>query len=170
MGWYIYTNNKRYKHPPGPSAFPFIGNMFLLDPLKPHITLTSWQKKYGDVFRISHFGNDVIVVSGYEAIKTVLISDSTTYAGRPYLFREEVLNGFRPGFSLADYSESLMRTKKTVMTAMKMHGDGLAFLEAVSLEVIQGLIQELQDLEQQPFDPFPLLRKSVVNIMSTMVG
>ncbi len=166
----IQVFNRKRKCPPGPYGVPFFGNAFQIDPLRPHITLTAWNQKYGDIFQINTYGKRSIVISSYEGIRTVLITKSTDFAGRPYLFREDLLNGFRPGFSFGDYSLSLMKTKKTVMTAIKMHGDGLDKLESISLDIIQDLITDMQALEETPFDPLSVIMKSVVNIMSCMVS
>ena len=47
-----YLLQKKYKLPPGPQGFPFIGNVFHIDPNCPHGTLTEWSEKYGDIYLI----------------------------------------------------------------------------------------------------------------------
>ena len=69
----------------------------------------------------------VVVAHSYEAVKEVLITNSSDFAGRPYNFRMDYLNHFdRDNFSFGDYSERFLRLKKIALTSLKMYGDGLA--------------------------------------------
>ena len=47
-----YLQRKKYNLPPGPPGLPFFGNVFAMDPDKPHHTITKWSEEYGDVFKM----------------------------------------------------------------------------------------------------------------------
>ncbi len=59
--------------PPGPAGVPLLGNALQTsrDVSKVHLTMAKWKEEFGSVFKIRMFGNDLVVVSGRDAIHEV---------------------------------------------------------------------------------------------------
>lgn len=76
--------------PPGPFPLPIIGNAHKLAADTRHLDLMAMEKIYGHVFRLYLGSQLVIVVSGQDAIKEVLVRKSAEFAGRPRFYTAEV--------------------------------------------------------------------------------
>jgi len=72
---------KKQRGPPGPFAWPVIGNAAQMGNA-PHVYLMRMAEKYGDVFQIKLGSRAVVVLNG-AAIKEALVKQSLVFAGRP---------------------------------------------------------------------------------------
>ena len=81
---------------PGPRGFPLVGNAFQIDARRSHETLEEWSRVYGAAYRISIFGQPVIVLSSADTIREALVQRGHDFAGRPRQF-------FRAGFMSDSY-------------------------------------------------------------------
>ncbi|KAG2465636.1 ANXA1 protein, partial [Polypterus senegalus] len=103
---------------PGPWGLPVIGNILQLGTL-PHLTLAKMRKSYGNVFQIHLGTKSVVVVSGYEMIKTVLVTQGKCFANRPdFYFLSLIGNGESFTFSLK-YGESWKLLRKILGNALR---------------------------------------------------
>ncbi len=168
--WKIKRWSSDYRKPPGPRGFPLLGNALQLDPLVPHHTLDMWAKKYGDIFTLDVLGKDIYVLNGAEIIHEALITKSSDFAGRPYLFRVDYLNNFRETYVMNEFSERFVKHKKFAVSCMKMYGEHLQKLEDISLDVIGQFMVNVSNKQGEEFDPSDDVRAIVANIMSSMVS
>ena len=44
---------------PGPPGLPLVGNIFSITPEFIHVAIDDWAKKYGDIYKINFFGDEV---------------------------------------------------------------------------------------------------------------
>ncbi|XP_069619482.1 cytochrome P450 1A1-like [Ranitomeya imitator] len=88
---------RKRKLPPGPWGIPILGNMLQIEEL-PHLTFIKMKEKYGDVFLLKLGSVPVVVVSGLETVKKVLLKQGEQFAGRPNLYTFSLIND---GTSLA---------------------------------------------------------------------
>ncbi|XP_028658183.1 cytochrome P450 1A1 [Erpetoichthys calabaricus] len=103
---------------PGPWGLPMIGNILQLGTL-PHLTLAKMRKCYGNVFQIHIGTKSVVVVSGYEMIKTVLVTQGKCFANRPDFYSLSLIgNGESFTFSLK-YGESWKLLRKILGNALR---------------------------------------------------
>ena len=63
---------KTYKTLNGPKGLPYLGNMFQIDVSRLHLQIESWEKEFGDVFKIKLAGIKLIVISNPELIQKIL--------------------------------------------------------------------------------------------------
>ena len=73
---------------PGPTALPFIGNMFDLvrHNGRLHLQFDEYYKKYGDVFGVYLFGSfPTLVVSDLDMVKQVFVKDFQAFYDRPVI-------------------------------------------------------------------------------------
>ena len=75
--------------PPGPFAWPLIGNAASMGPA-PHLSFARLARRYGDVFQIRLGSCPVVVLNGFWVVKEALVSNSEQFSGRPLtpLFRD----------------------------------------------------------------------------------
>ena len=84
LGLIYLCRNRRHNDKrkiPGPRGWPLLGNAPALDPKYPHVTMTKWAKQYGDVYQLNLLGEKVIVASGKDDIRDILIYHSDDFAG-----------------------------------------------------------------------------------------
>ncbi|KAJ1525879.1 hypothetical protein ONE63_009071 [Megalurothrips usitatus] len=104
------------RRPPGPKAWPVIGNLHLLgEHSNPFLAFTALSKKYGDIFSMVLGTVPCVVVNNYDLIKEVLITKGSHFGGRPDFLRYHKLFGGDRNNSLAlcDWSE-LQKTRRQV--------------------------------------------------------
>lgn len=90
----LYYIKKRKNYPPGPRiTFPIIGNLHLLDPIKPYITLTELSKKYGPIYGLQMGSVYAVVLSNDSIIREALKSEQ--FIGRAPLY---VTHGIMGGY------------------------------------------------------------------------
>lgn len=166
---WFWTKSRRQNLPPGPKGIPFVGNTFQLDPERPHFTLAEWASKYGDVFTIRMFGNDIVVVQGGELTKEVLVTKSKDFAGRPYSYRFWHISLEGNDVLFTDYSKDWEGLKKTGIKSLKMYGEGLRRLEEVTHEVALEFLEELAQCQGQPVDPYNASTRAIVNVLLTLI-
>ncbi|KAK6781340.1 hypothetical protein RDI58_023524 [Solanum bulbocastanum] len=81
---FLYTTLAKLstkKLPPGPSAWPIIGNIHLLG-AKPHISLASLAKKYGPIMSLKLGQITTIVISSSSIAKQVLKNQDQAFSSR----------------------------------------------------------------------------------------
>ena len=130
---------KHLSYPPGPPAWPIIGNFFDIPKDKPWITYTNMSKKYGrsnilgtpdstqlnhvslgDIIYLRAFSKDIVVLSSFSAIKDLLEKRGEYYSDRPsipiiemYVFSSKwavILTIFRMGFDWAVFAVGFNET------------------------------------------------------------
>lgn len=90
----FYYIKKRKNYPPGPWInYPIIGNLHLLDPAKPYITLTDLGKKYGPIYGLQMGSIYAVVISNDAIIREAFKSEQFT--GRAPLY---VTHGIMGGY------------------------------------------------------------------------
>ena len=152
---------------PGPKGLPFVGNAFQLE--QPHLILSYWKQKYGDIYKINIFGNDVVVLNSDDALYECLVTKSDDFAGRPQIWRTQ--NYFKDNVSIifANPTSEWMLWKKTSTHGLHTYADGLQHLEQVSREVIDDFLTLLDGKVGCDYDMTEDLHSSLTNILATLV-
>ncbi|XP_027714080.1 cytochrome P450 1A1 isoform X1 [Vombatus ursinus] len=171
--WIIesYTQRvpKGLKSPPGPWAWPLIGNILTLGK-NPHMALAQLREKYGDVMQIQIGSTPVLVLSGLETIRQALVKQGDDFKGRPDLYTFSLItNGHSFTFS-ADSGEVWAAQRKLAQSALKTFSvssspsSSSCYLEEHVHKEAEYLIQKF--LEQKGhFDPFRYVVMSVANVI-----
>uniref|UniRef100_A0A4W4FUV1 Uncharacterized protein n=1 Tax=Electrophorus electricus TaxID=8005 RepID=A0A4W4FUV1_ELEEL len=76
-------NRKPQNFPPGPTCYPFLGNIFSLDATQLHLQLTKMSDNYGNIFSLRLGGTDCVVINTYTKVKEALVDQADTFSGRP---------------------------------------------------------------------------------------
>ncbi len=165
------TNHQwRQRKPiPGPRGLPIFGNMFQI-PDDPLPALKKWKEKYGDVLKINSFGSPIVVLSGEKELHEMFIVKSTDFAGRPNMFRQRMFHpSNRTDVAFFSFSPKWLLQKKVTMNGLKMYGDRLQSLEAITHEVIQGVVGDIESLDGKPFDCSLYYYKAIADIIISVV-
>ncbi|KZT37988.1 cytochrome P450 [Sistotremastrum suecicum HHB10207 ss-3] len=107
-----FRNRKRLPLPPGPKAYPLIGNV--LDMPKSHEwhVFHDWGSKYGDVVYASALGQDIIILNSHQAAIDILIKKSAVCSDRPE-FTMGKLVGWDQAISLLQYDRALKTMRRS---------------------------------------------------------
>ncbi|KAF7346390.1 O-methylsterigmatocystin oxidoreductase [Mycena sanguinolenta] len=100
-----FLSSRQHQHlsfPPGPLAFPLIGNLRDLPTKLPWLTYADWGAQYGsDVVHTSALGQHIVVVNSIEAAVELFEKRAHIYSGRPVIPMIELIGwdfnfGFMP--------------------------------------------------------------------------
>uniref|UniRef100_A0A452HU02 unspecific monooxygenase n=1 Tax=Gopherus agassizii TaxID=38772 RepID=A0A452HU02_9SAUR len=146
------------KLPPGPVAFPIIGNTLQL-----HLS-----EKYGSIFTIYLGSERVVVLYGYEIMKESLIGLGEEFSGRgtlpPFI---SVLFPF-PGIVFSN-GERWKKLRRFALTNLRNFGMGKKSIEARIQEETHFLVERLRNTHGQPFDPTLFLTHAVSNVICSII-
>ncbi|KAM3930487.1 cytochrome P450 2K1-like [Leptodactylus fuscus] len=160
-------NDKFRNFPPGPKPLPILGNMHMIDILKPHKTFVEMSKKHGTVFTL-HLGQmKFVVLCGYETIKDALINHAEDFAGRPDSpIASQTSQGYGVIFSHGD-NWKVMR--KFTLSTLRDFGMGKKSIENKISEECENLMQTFRSHGGKPFDNQAIMNTAVVNIIVSIL-
>lgn len=157
--------------PPGPLAWPLIGNAAQLGKA-PHLYFARMAKKYGNVFQIQLGARSVVVLNG-DAIRQALVKKGPEFAGRPdFASFQYVSSGHSMAFNtLTDWWKI---HRRVAQSTVRMFSSGnvqtkKAFEHHITSEVRELLQLFLGKTEtQRYFQPLTHLVVSTANVMSAV--
>ncbi|XP_032901872.1 cytochrome P450 2D26-like isoform X1 [Amblyraja radiata] len=165
---------KRWKkcgnYPPGPRALPFLGNLLQVDLHNPHLSFTKLRKKYGDVMSLDFGWTNMVVLSGYKALKEALVKKSEDFADRPELpVYTRIFKRFGEGIVLAKYGDWWKEQRKFALLTLKHFGLGKKSLELRIVEEAGFLNQAFEGEQGGPFDPHIPLTYATSNVICSII-
>lgn len=155
--------------PPGPFAWPVIGNAAQLGNT-PHLYFMRMAKKYGNIFQIKLGCRNVVVLNG-DCIKQALVKQGPEFAGRPdFTSFQYVSNGVSLAFGTSTdwwklhrrVAQSTVRKFSTGNTQTKMRFEHHILCEIK--ELLQLFVGKTK--MHRHFQPMTYLVVSTANIMS----
>ncbi|XP_054456053.1 cytochrome P450 1B1 [Anoplopoma fimbria] len=157
--------------PPGPIAWPVVGNAAQLGN-SPHLYFTRMAEKYGNVFQIKLGSRTVVVLNG-DSIKQALIKQGSEFSGRPDFTSFQYIGG---GDSLAfgTNTDWWKMHRRVAQSTVRMFSTGnprtkKAFENHVlceTRELLQRFVRKTQ--QHRYFQPMTDLVVSTANIMSAV--
>lgn len=169
--WRWLRSQRSVPVPPGPLAWPLVGNAVQLGDA-PHLYFARLAKKYGDVFQIKLGSRAVVVLNG-DSIKQALVKQGSAFAGRPDFTSFQFVGG---GDSMAfgTVTDWWKTHRKVAQATVRMFSTGNAhtkrrFEHHVLCEVREMLRRFVEmTREQRYFQPMTYLVVSTANIMSAV--
>ncbi|XP_040034010.2 cytochrome P450 1B1 [Gasterosteus aculeatus] len=157
--------------PPGPLAWPFVGNAPQMGNA-PHLYFARMAKKYGNVFQIKLGARTVVVLNG-DSIKQALVKQGLEFAGRPDFTSFKYISG---GDSLAfgTATDWWKMHRRVAQSTVRMFSTGNARTKKAFEHHVLCEVKELLQLfvhktkEHQYFQPMTNLVVSTANIMSAV--
>ncbi|XP_074855960.1 cytochrome P450 2H2-like [Carettochelys insculpta] len=157
----------RGKLPPGPLAFPIIGNILQLNLRDMSQSLHKLSVKYGPVFTVYFGSKPIVVVSGYAAVKEALIDQGQEFSGRGTL---PLINKIAKGRGIIfSNGEQWKQLRRFALTNLRNFGMGKKSIELRIQEEARFLVERLRNTQGRPFDPTVFLSHAIANIICSVV-
>ncbi|XP_077677182.1 cytochrome P450 2H2-like isoform X3 [Eretmochelys imbricata] len=155
------------KLPPGPVAFPIIGNTLQLNTknLPQHVDELS--EKYGSIFTIYLGSERVVVLYGYEIVKEALVGLGEEFSGRGSMPLFEKM-AQEPGIVFSN-GERWKKLRRFALTNLRNFGMGKKSIEERIQEETRFLVERLRNTNGRPFDPTLFLTHTVSNVICAIV-
>ncbi|KAH1180871.1 hypothetical protein KIL84_001805 [Mauremys mutica] len=153
--------------PPGPCPLPLLGNLPQLWGPSLLGSLRGLRDKYGPVFTIYLGSQRAVVLWGYEAVKEALVDQAEEFGGREGLaLVERTSKGNGLFFS---NGETWRQLRRFALSTLRNFGMGKRSIEERIQEEVQYLLEECRKTEGTPLDPTFMLRRSVSNVICSVV-
>ncbi|XP_071343745.1 cytochrome P450 2J6-like isoform X2 [Trachinotus anak] len=163
-----YIKNRRPGNfPPGPWAFPLVGNVFTVDHSKTHEILTELSGKYGDVYSLRMGQKWMVVLNRFEILKEALVTQGDSLTDRPELpLQEDVSHGLGVVFSRGNIWK---QQRRFALSTLRYFGLGKRSLEPVILDEFTHCAKAFRDHKGKPFNPHITMNNAVSNIICSLV-
>ncbi|XP_039233958.1 cytochrome P450 2J6-like isoform X2 [Pipra filicauda] len=157
----------RRRLPPGPTPYPFFGNLFQMNFRIHHENLKKMAKIYGNIFTLWVPQGPVVVLQGFQAVKEGLTVHAEDVAGRP-------TGGF---FHFLSHGNGVMfsnghlwkQQRRFGLATMRKMGVGKKTQEYQLQEEACHLVEYLQKTNGKPLDPTMPVVHAVANVICSVI-
>ena len=172
--WAMYLLKPKYAGlnippSPGPKRFPF-GHLHLWGK-KPNMgTIESFRAKVGDIYSLDLAGRLMVIVSGYDNLKEVLVNHWNETADRPYTFihQKPFLNEINRGV-ITGRGDNWKAQRTATIVILRAFGMGKNLMEKKINEEVNIFVKKLGSQNSQPVDFRNLINISISNIICSMI-
>uniref|UniRef100_A0A8C5R7D6 unspecific monooxygenase n=1 Tax=Leptobrachium leishanense TaxID=445787 RepID=A0A8C5R7D6_9ANUR len=148
--------------PPGPTPLPILGNILQLNGKEVFRSFIKFAEKYGPVYTIYMGTERIVVLSGYEAVKTALNDNGDVFSGRGHMpLIEKIINNGN--------GERWKQLRRFSLMTLRNFGMGKKSIEERIQEEAHFLTEEFRKTNGQPVDPTYYFSKAVSNVISSVV-
>lgn len=168
---YLWLNtNKKLRHIPGPRGYPLLGNVLQLRTQKnPILKMTEWSKEFGPVYAMRIFGQNRIVVSGFDELNEILVTKGRAFGGRPYLYRQNVLQEGTGVLFTSPTKPQWFPLRKTAYRALHHYADGMNRIETVLATMAEEFVKSVKAHQGTEIDLRDHIYGFVVKVTATML-
>uniref|UniRef100_A0A8B9QKC5 Cytochrome P450 2J6-like n=1 Tax=Apteryx owenii TaxID=8824 RepID=A0A8B9QKC5_APTOW len=157
----------RRQFPPGPTPYPFFGNLLQMNFQIHHEFLKKMAKAHGDVFTLWLSNIPVIVLQGFQAVKEGLTAHAEEVAGRPTSVVFDLWTG---GNGVMFSNGHLWKQQRRFGTVtMRKMGVGKKDQEYRLQEEAHQLVEYLQKTNGEPLDPTMHVVHAVANVICAVI-
>ncbi|XP_050816164.1 cytochrome P450 2C55-like isoform X2 [Gopherus flavomarginatus] len=157
----------RGKLPPGPVAFPIIGNALQLNMKNLFQSMCELREKYGPIFTIYLGSERVVVLYGQDAVKEALIDQGDEFSDRGHMPVFERITEEK-GTAMGS-GEPWKQLRRFTLTTLRDFGMGKKSTEERILEEAHFLVERLKNTHGRPFDPTLFLNHATSNVICSIV-
>ncbi|KAK3085480.1 hypothetical protein FSP39_004034 [Pinctada imbricata] len=161
------TYRRRQGLPPGPLCLPFVGTL-LSAGLSQHPTdIAKLRKKYGDVYTLMFGSKVIIMVTGSEAMREIIIKHADSVTDRPPVSQMLQLNN---GCGIIATSGELWKQQRSfALKTLRSFGFGKRCLEHQILQEVEIFMGEITKRGGEPFYAKEVLSPAFANIICSIV-
>ncbi|XP_026161320.1 cytochrome P450 2J2-like [Mastacembelus armatus] len=150
--------------PPGPWAWPFVGNIFTGLDFK---TMEKLAQQYGPVFSLRRGSERMVFISGYKMVREALVNQLDSFVDRPIVpLFHTVYNGL--GIALSN-GYLWKKQRKFANAHLRYFGEGQKSLEKYVEVESNFLCEAFKEEQGRPFNPHFTVTGAVSNIISSVV-
>ncbi|XP_059196409.1 cytochrome P450 2J6-like [Centropristis striata] len=163
-----YLKNRRPKSfPPGPRAFPIVGNIFTVDHNRLHESMTQLAGRYGDVYSMRMGQKWMVVLNRFEVLKEALVTQGDSLVDRPYqAIIDDVTHGQGVVFSNGNIWK---QQRRFALSTLKYFGFGKKSLEPVILDEFTYCAKDFKSYKGKPLNPHLIVSNAISNIICSLV-
>ncbi|KAF4580585.1 hypothetical protein EYR38_003184 [Pleurotus pulmonarius] len=133
----------RSKYPPGPTPFPFIGNILNFGRETPWVTVSQWAKQYGDLVHVTVFGRHVVLANSLSVASELFERRSRIYSDRPELTMLTMM-GWDFNLAFKHYDDPLWKRHRKVFQRFFGNRSPIS-IQPIQEEQAQELLRQLAD-------------------------
>ncbi|XP_070687941.1 cytochrome P450 2J2-like [Pempheris klunzingeri] len=163
-----YIKNRRpVSFPPGPWAFPIVGNIFTVDHNRTHESMTQLAEKYGNVYSLRMGQMWMVVLNGFETLKEALVNQGDSVADRPDLaLTQDIAHGLGVVFSSGNVWK---QQRRFALSTLRYFGFGKKSLEPIILDEFTYCATVFNSYKGKPFNPHLIMNNVVSNVICSLV-
>ncbi|ELU14150.1 hypothetical protein CAPTEDRAFT_121244 [Capitella teleta] len=146
-------------------------NLFQVRRERPELTFSEWTKDLGPVFSVKLFHSQFVVLSSFEAIYEALVTKGNSFSGKPTknAFRAEVMTDQFSNITRLQANQTWKKLRLICHKKIKMYDTGMKRIEAISMNMIQFLVEEFKGANQTSFNPKDVIYNTVMNTIMTLL-
>ncbi|XP_041850576.1 cytochrome P450 2G1-like isoform X1 [Melanotaenia boesemani] len=164
---FTVKSSKKDRLPPGPFAFPLIGNLPQINKKRPFESFLKFSETHGPVMTLYLGWQRVVVLVGYDAVKEALVDQADEFVGRgPVPFMQKATKGY--GIVISN-GERWQQLRRFTLTTLRDFGMGRKGMEEWIQEESQHLRARIRSFKGEAFDPTFLLSRTVSNVICCLV-
>ncbi|TFK49132.1 cytochrome P450 [Heliocybe sulcata] len=110
--------NRGRPYPPGPPAYPVVGNIVKIPPKGPWLKFAEYKKRYGDLVYFQGLGNSILVLNSAKVINDLLDKRADVYSHRPELVVAGELMRLDQGVGSLPYGREWRTQRKLCAVAL----------------------------------------------------
>ncbi|XP_070410196.1 cytochrome P450 2J6 isoform X2 [Nothobranchius furzeri] len=162
-------NRKPANFPPGPMAFPFIGNILSLDSKQPQNYFTKLAEIYGNIFTVRLGKDTFVILCGHKMVKEALVTQAENFVDRPHSsIAGRSSTEHQAGLFMSN-GDKWKKQRRFALSTLRNFGLGKSMLEQSICEEIRHLQEEIEREKGKPFSPAGLFNSAVSNIVCQLV-
>ncbi|XP_031433119.1 cytochrome P450 2D14-like [Clupea harengus] len=164
----LVTPQRGPNFPPGPPAFPLLGNLLQLSMKNPLPDLNKIAHRYGNVYSLFLGRRPAVMLHGLQAVKEALMMRATDFAGRPQgLMVNHVTDS--KGLIMADYGPAWKEHRRFALSAMRNFGLGKVTMEQRILKETAFICSHFEKNARTPVNPQGLIHSAASNIICSIL-
>ncbi|KAH9917465.1 cytochrome P450 [Fomitopsis serialis] len=125
--------------PPGPTGWPFIGNILDLRTPQPWITFAEWSARWGNIMQIDLLGQPLVIVGSHKTAVDMLERKTSMYSDRPRLTFMGRLVGWDRLTALLPYGPRWRETRRLFTPALGSRASVVAFEPIMNVQITRFL-------------------------------
>uniref|UniRef100_A0A8C5MHY6 Cytochrome P450 2J2-like n=1 Tax=Leptobrachium leishanense TaxID=445787 RepID=A0A8C5MHY6_9ANUR len=168
LGFLWWKTWRPKSFPPGPLAFPLVGNLLQMDFSGPLQGMKKLSEVYGPVYSMYLGSQPTVIVRGFKALKEILVVKGTEFADRPQNRLTRTVSHLK-GLVVAPYGKTWKEHRRFTLSTLRNFGLGRKSMEEKIAEESAYLIQDFKKNKDTLFDPHCVINNAVSNIICSIV-
>ncbi|NXA78875.1 CP2J6 protein, partial [Thryothorus ludovicianus] len=153
--------------PPGPTPYPFFGNLLQMNFKIHHEHLKKMAKTHGNIFTLWLSNTPAVVLQGFQAVKEGLTVRAEDVAGRP---QSRIFDLLTHGNGVMFSNGHLWKQQRRFgMATMRKMGIGKKDQDYLLQEEVAHLVEHLKKTKGKPLDPTMPVVQTVSNVICSMI-